>query len=383
MIYRLFPALLLAVLLCPLTAMADQLNLRDGSVISGKITGLYDGVLGVETSFAGALEIGADKIAGMRTDMPMIVETANGDRIAGTLSYDDKAGQRVFSKTLGAVTLAPADIKAIRQRNGAAGPEIVALRKEREEQQKAVAAMQEKHAAEIAEAAAKAVAAEEKADKVWSGRARFGFAGSDGNTNEVKLDGKVVAERKTDFDRLKLSLQGRYEKTEGEETKNETKGDARLERDINDRLFAFGEISLEQDKFEDVDLRTNLTGGLGYFLIKKDNQELKPRLGLGYEVTAYGSAPTTKEVVLSAGYDYRVDMFEKLRFTHALTYLPSVDDIAADYRIDSEAELSYPIDDGRLWNVELGLRNQYDSMPASDVKKLDTYYSLGLARKFE
>ena len=380
--YRFVAAFLFAAMLRPFTAVADQVSINDGSILTGEVTGLYEGVLGIETSFAGVLEFPADQVAGIRTDMPMIIETKNGERISGTMAYDAQSGQRIFSKTFGTVEISMTDLDAIWQRNGA-GPELVALRKTQEEQKKAMAEMQEKHEAELAELKVKEETAEEKADKVWSGRVKFGFAGSDGNTEETKLDGKVVAERKTDFDRLKLSLQGRYEKTDGEETKNETKGEARLERDINDRLFAFGAIGLEQDKFEDVDLRTDLTGGLGYFLIKKDSHELKPRLGVGYEVTAYGSAPTTKEVVLSAGYDYRIDMFEKLRFTHSLTYLPVFDDIAEDYRIDSDAELAYPIDDGKLWSVELGLRNQYDSMPAADVKKLDTYYSLGLARKFE
>lgn len=382
MAFRFVSAFLFLAMLCPFAAAADQVNMHDGSIVSGKVTGLYNGVLGVETSFAGVLEVSANKIAGIRTDMPMIIETDNGERIIGTMVYDAQSGQRIFSKSLGAVDVNAADIRAIWQRDGA-GPELVALREEREARQREVAAMQERHEAERAELEEKAVAAEEKADEVWSGRVKFGFAGADGNTDEVKLDGKAVAERKTDFDRLKLSLQGRYEKTEGEETKNETMGQARLERDINDRLFAFGALALEHDKFEDVDLRTNVTGGLGYFLIKKDTHELKPRLGVGYEVTAYGSDPTTKEVVLSAGYDYRVDMFEKLRFTHALTYLPVFDDIAEDYRIDSDAEIAYPIDGGELWNVELGLRNQYDAMPAAGVKKLDSYYSLGLARKFE
>ncbi len=362
-----------------LPAAADQLYMYDGSVVSGEVTGLYDDVLSIETSFAGRLDVDKTAVKGIKTDLPMITETNGGERIAGMLAYDETNGQRIYSKNLGAIAVSNAQIHTIWQRDGAA-PEVIVLREQQAQQQNMVAKVEGEPAADVAEIQETAAV---EADDVWSGSIKFGFAGADGNTKETNFDGKAVANRETEFDRLKLSLQGRFERDDGEETKNEIIGAAKLEHDITDRLFAFTSLNMEHDKFEDIDLRSNLTGGLGYFLIKEDHHELKPRLGVGYEVTAYGNAPTEKEVVLSAGYDYRVDMMETLQFTHSLTYLPTLDSIADDYRIDSDVALAYPIDADKSWNVELGLRNQYDSMPSGDIEKLDTYYSLGLSRKFE
>jgi putative salt-induced outer membrane protein YdiY len=378
MLKRIILVTLLTVSIAP-QALADQVYLKDRSVVSGEITGAYQDVLSIKTGFAGTLEINMSAIKGIQSDMPLITQLQSGDRIAGTLAYDQSEGQRIYSKNLGAMTVDVEAFSAMWQRNGVT-PEIAALQEEKAKQVQEIEAMEQAHTEEVQTLKAEA---ESKAEDVWSGSLKFGFAGSDGNTEEMKFDGKAVAKRETDFDRLKLSLQGRFESDDGEETKNEIIGEAKLERDITERLFAFTSLTMEHDKFEEIDLRSNLTGGLGYFLIKEENHELKPRLGVGYEVTAYENDPTEKDIVLSAGYDYRIDMMDKVQFTHSFTYLPAFEDIADDYRLDSDAALLYPLDDDKSWNVELGLRNQYDSMPAADVKELDTYYSLGLSRKFE
>lgn len=361
------------------SAKADRLYMKDGSLITGNIIALHQGTLSIVTEFAGDLDITQSAIKGIQTDTPMITQIKSGDRIAGALMFGDDAGQRVMSRQIGPVAVNVADIAAMWEREGLS-PEVMVLREEKEEQAAKIKEIEKAHAEDVAALREKA---ESKAEDVWSGSVKFDFSGASGNTDETNLGGKAAAKRETEFDRLFLSLQGRFENDDGAETRNEITGMGKLERDITDRLFAFGSLELERDKFEEIDLRTNLTGGLGYFIIKEDRQELKPRLGVGYEVTAYENDPTEKDVVFSAGYDYRVDMLDKLRFAHSFTYLPAVENLADDYRLDSDASLAYPINEAKTWNVELGLQHQYDAMPAGDVKKLDTYYSLGLSRKFE
>lgn len=361
------------------SAKADRLYMKDGSLITGNIIALHQGTLSIVTEFAGDLDITQSAIKGIQTDTPMITQIKSGDRIAGALMFGDDAGQRVMSRQIGPVAVNVADIAAMWEREGLS-PEVMVLREEKEEQAAKIKEIEKAHAEDVAALREKA---ESKAEDVWSGSVKFDFSGASGNTDETNLGGKAAAKRETEFDRLFLSLQGRFENDDGAETRNEITGMGKLERDITDRLFAFGSLELERDKFEEIDLRTNLTGGLGYFIIKEDTQELKPRLGVGYEVTAYENDPTEKDVVFSAGYDYRVDMLDKLRFAHSFTYLPAVENLADDYRLDSDASLAYPINEAKTWNVELGLQHQYDAMPAGDVKKLDTYYSLGLSRKFE
>ena len=362
------PLIFLTVLALPGAAMADKIHLEDGSIISGDITIMEETRLVIETAFAGALEISPSAIKGIETDRAKVTQMQSGDRVIGRLIYDDHTGQQISSNLLGPVAVNTADI------NGLWNPGQPSPVKARMEEMAAA------HAEEIADLQDKA---ENTAKEVWSGRVNVGFSGSHGNNKEMNFTGKAMAKRETEFDRMKFSIQGHFENTEGEETKNEIKGEARVENDLSDHLFVFTNLGLERDKFEELDLRADLTAGLGYFIIKEDHHELKPRFGIGYEISAYENAPNEEELIFTTGYDYRIDMHVKMRFTHSFTYLPAIEDPGANYRLDSDAALAYPINDDDAWNLELGLRHQYDSMPTDSVDKLGTYYSLGIVREFD
>ena len=170
---------------------------------------------------------------------------------------------------------------------------------------------------------------------------------------------------------------------EGDETENEIIGTAKLERDFSERTFAFASLKLERDKFEDLDLRSNLTAGLGYFVIKEPGHEFKPRLGVGYEVSAFSSSSNEENFVISAGWDYKKDLIDDLTFTHVFSYLPSLEEPTDEYRLESEAIVSYPFAGGTGWNLDFSIRHQYDNSPSGNVDRLDTYYSLGLTREFK
>jgi Protein of unknown function, DUF481 len=57
---------------------ADEIELRDGSRINGTVTGTRDGVITVETSFAGTLNIQQDQVAAMRTSEPVVMKLEGG-----------------------------------------------------------------------------------------------------------------------------------------------------------------------------------------------------------------------------------------------------------------------------------------------------------------
>lgn len=334
-------ALLLATTATP--SWADTVHLKNGSRLEGTIVEMTADELVLDTDFAGRINI-------------------NQDTITGLESIKDWSGRQ-------------AEIKRLKiQREQAA---VIAAQQEQLRQQAA------KHEAELAAVQEQAAVQAQEDENVWSGSIKATFSGSDGNTDKMDFGGKAAAKRETEFDRLYLSVEGHFENDDGVETENEITANAKLERDINDRLYAYGETQFERDKPEEVDLRSNITGGLGYYVIKEEGHEFKPHIGAGYEVTAYTNDPTEKEIIWSAGYDYRVDMFDKLRFTHEFDYLPTFDAPTDDYRLESDAILAYPLNDEKNWNIELGLQHEYDSKPAADVKKLDTYYSVGISRSFD
>ena len=55
----------------------DEIVLKSGSRIIGTVTGSRDGVVTIETDFAGSLDISLDKIASARTSGPVVIQLAD------------------------------------------------------------------------------------------------------------------------------------------------------------------------------------------------------------------------------------------------------------------------------------------------------------------
>lgn len=353
--------------LMPAVAAADTLELKDGSRLVGTLVRMEADKLVFKTGFSGDLEIQRSNVASVSTDKPVSVDLKDGSRLIGTLRGGVGGAQYINTKLVGQVRVDPAQLTAAWE-PGDKAPEQIALE-----------AAEAKHQKQVETLQLKALSG----DEAWTGKFELGLSGSEGNTKAQKFDAKIAAHRKSEFDRLDLSLQGRSASDEEGQTESEVIAKAKLERDFSDRWFAFGASSFERDKFEDIDLRTSLTTGVGYFAIKKPTQEWKPRAGLGYLYEAYKSSPDEGSFVLDLGFDYWVNAGGQLKFSHTLNYLPSLEDPGADYRLESEAAVAYPLSKDKAWNIIFSLRHEFDALPAPDVDKLDTYYKVGLGYDFD
>ncbi len=365
-----FPSLLsvvLAALLCPSLAQADSLSLHDGSSLQGEVVRMDAEVVVFRTAFAGELRIERKNIAGLTTDSKVITALEDGSRLVGKLRYDEQRGQALDTELVGSVAVPANHIASVWQPT-APSPEMLAMEQARvvheQEVQKLKSLQKEPH-------------------ELWSGELQFGLSGSSGNTDKEAHNGKMVARRTTDFDRLELSLEGRTASDQGAQTEAEVLAVGSLERDFTDRWFTFGQASFERDRFEDVDLRTTLSSGVGYFLIKEPDHQWKPRIGLGYQFEAVKTGPNEGEFVLTLGYDYWIRAFGKTRFGHKFNYLPTFSAPGTDYRIESEFSVRHPLSDDQRWDIGFSLRHNYDALPNLGVKALDTHYKLNLGYSFE
>lgn len=353
-----------AVLWCILAgaAAADEVTLADGSRLVGTVEALENGVLRFATGFAGVLEIPAGQITGIETAAPLPVRLANGASLSVRLAPSPDGGLTLIHEDAGAAEIAMGDLAAI---GPSANPVVPALTTE-------------------AAAATPAPGSDpEAADSNWSGRLALGLNGAQGNTNRLGFQGRANALRETDISRLDLSLAGRLTREDGDATENEVLAGIRYEQDFTPRWFAFGDLDLERDPFEDLDLRSILTTGAGYFVIKGETQKWALEAGVGYTREAFQSGGVTNNATLSLASDYSVDINNWLGFRHELTVFPEFDRPFADFRVDSRTALDIPLGDESAWQVALSLRNQYDANPAPGVEELDTTYSISLGYTFE
>ena len=71
--------------------VADTVETRDGARLVGKITGITDKKITLDTTYAGALEINRAEVVGFSTDEPIYVRLENGITISGKISHTGRS----------------------------------------------------------------------------------------------------------------------------------------------------------------------------------------------------------------------------------------------------------------------------------------------------
>ena len=327
----------------------DVVRLKDGSRLIGQIQGLTKGKLTLKTGYAGVLVLEMAKVEGLSAERTWNIRIKDSDRILGSLRFDAEKGQEIQRRKAGPRGVGIEQLDAI-WALGEDSPETIAVKKKLEAER-----------------------------PKWTFRAEAGVTGETGNSERVSSNARVEIKRTTPTDRLLLYFQGRYSKENGEESEKEFIGGGKLEVDATKSLFVWGRAEFEHDPFEDIDLRSTATGGLGYFAIREKDHELKFRGGVGFRHESFRSGRDSDgRVVGEAAVDYMKEILEWLRFTHHTTYTPSFEEVR-DYRISMENAAEIPLTKDEDWKFKIGVRNDYTAVPSPDVdRRLETKYFANL-----
>jgi len=365
---RLLSAVLGACLASP--AGADTLHLQDGSRLHGTILELAEAVISFQTAYAGTIEVQQASLAGLDSEEAVTLRLENGTRLTGRLTYSGDGERQLLLGDDGRETeLDPANLASLRP----LGAEALAAASKPESPPREGGG----------ESAPPAQAPENGASSgPWTASGQLGLSGASGNTDRLAINGEITGERTTQDARLSLALTSRFAREDGQESEDEIIARSRFERDFSKRWFGFSSLVLERDEFEDLDLRSVLTLGTGVFLIEREDQALKARLGLAYQREDFMASPTEEETILSAGYAYEIALNGWLSFSHDLSVLPTLSDPASDFRFESDAAFDIPVSENKAWNVSIGVRNHFDNRPPAGNESLDTFYTVSLGYNF-
>lgn len=344
-------------------AFADTAYLVDGSRLNGEVISLSADELRVKTSFSDALVIPRDQVAGLASDDPLPVEYESGETARAQFAYSpDEEVQTIMH---------PDSDDAGAQARPLSAIAVVAPR--------LVAAQQEDDAPELPLADN---LPPENGD-YWSGRFEFALNGKSGNSDTSSLLTEVSAERDTGDTRLSMSASVDREEEDDRQTVEEYLGEARLERDINRRVFWFAQQQLEKDEFEDIDLRSRTLVGPGLFVFRRDRLTFKLRAGVGYQHEKYTDGGKSGELIASGGWDYAQLVGEWLKVTHEFTAYPEIaNDPGRNFVLESSLGVEVPIANSDAWRLRGALNHDYNNNPESDVEQLDTSYQIGIVRDF-
>jgi len=334
---------LLTALCCASTALADRVELTDGSVINGKIISADGGKLKVDTAFAGAIEIAQSSVKSFSTDEAVHVGLAAGSEVLGKVVAAD-AGIKVEAAD-GQMSTGTAQVVAV-WRPGADSPAVRAAK-----------------------------AAAEKAQRKWAYEASVAVTGRTGPSEKFNAALGFKATLASDQDKLIFALAAEQAKDNGVKTADRQFGGVDYSSFFSADNGWYARTSLEKDEIKDIDLRSLSAFGFGRKLIRKAHQDLELRLGASYLYETYVSGGEFEspglDVTILHSYQFRI-----AKLNSVLTYTPAFEDFA-NYRVNHESSLELPLT-ASLWKLKIGLNNQYQSKPPGSVDKLDTTYFTSL-----
>lgn len=215
----------------------------------------------------------------------------------------------------------------------------------------------------------------------WSAVASLGITSKSGNSRDRGFSATIEFERKTEKDRLDISLGAIRQESSTDGNSYETivsryNARARGEVFASGDFFAFVQTRFERDTFQDLAMRSSNNIGIGFRPISTGGTDLRLSGSGGFQVESFLTTGTdnTLDAIAVIGADLQQELgVATLRWKTELTTLPAS---FSDYRLRSDASLTISVIKG------LGFRivaiTEYDNTPQPGIQKTDTFLSTTL-----
>jgi hypothetical protein len=191
------------------------------------------------------------------------------------------------------------------------------------------------------------------------------------NSSSVGLQGKY---RRPTYE-LSAGATSLFSRQDGSEPTSRQTADARYDRFLSPKQFAFGLAGFERNDRQQLNLRSRLGGGYGYKVTNTKDTELSLLGGFTFINEQFREDPdappnggtSSGEVV--AGIDYRTVVLKGIGITTKLSFLPNLVQTGR-YRIEYDSTARIPLMGGFTWS--LSLFDRFDSKPPrTDVQRND------------
>jgi putative salt-induced outer membrane protein YdiY len=321
--------------------------LKDGSIIHGDIVDMADGTLKVEAAF-GAKEpflIKWGEVVNMATSQPVVLVLGDGVRLTGIVEKGDSGQLRLTAKPL-------------------AEPVLIEL------------------------ATVTAINPPHKVPVKFKINLNFGSKFSSGNTDDAQvnfLSGFVARS-----ERLRVILDARYFYAEEDSrvTDRNAFGTIDLNYFMTQRLYWFLAVLMQQDTFDDLNLRTAVTTGPGYQFIEHGDfaspyftmMTLQGDLGAGFLNEDRKVDSDDSHGVYRWSLRWEWEPIKKLTVFHQHQGFPEVGDLSNWY-INTLQGIRFDVWEGITISGQV--QYNYDNEPAAGSSKGDTTVFLALGYNYE
>jgi putative salt-induced outer membrane protein len=215
----------------------------------------------------------------------------------------------------------------------------------------------------------------------WTGSAGLGFTMNRGNTSTTNLNVTFDA-RSDDKKKDVWKFKGVYlrDKTDGSVSADRLLFDARYERTLSPRLYAFAGLGFLEDQFKHIDYLWAPGAGIGYKLVKTDTTTLTADAGLGAKIEKNPDSDATTDTGVLMNDKFEHKLTKDATLTQGFTALWKASDFGdAVYTFTAGVGAALV----KKVSVKVELLDAYISRPPStDVKKNDVGLITSFAYKF-
>lgn len=336
------------VLLLSASVFADQIVLKSGDRLTGKVLKQDDEKIVLQTNFAGIITISKTTV-----EKVSIEETIAKENFVDKNENENAENKATVVKTSVETGGSEADNEIQPAKN-----EIQLTKKD-----------------ESADASAAANAKPAKQSRFgfisgWDGSANVGFNLTAGNSRTATFMTGIRAEKTSEKHKWTTYLNSLWNRNRvlgvNLTTSNAVWGGIRYDRNITKKVFAYGSFDFERDIPQLLNFRSVLGGGLGYHLIKNDRTELDVFSGVVWNRSWY-TGPNTSNAEAVVGNTLKHKFNERLKLQQGFMFYPSITDGSA-YRFIWDSTLT--ADMTKRFGVFITLGDRFNSAPVFGAQKM-------------
>lgn len=334
-------------LLCAVTAFADQIVLRNGDRITGSIVKKDGAVLTIKSDLFGVISTPWEKVESIDSAAPVYVTSREGTIVEGPLTVS--AGVAAIVAPGGRRDIAVADVAAIRN----------------PDEQRTFERLESPDWGHL-----------------WAGNGTIGWAGSLGNARTLTFTTGLTATRATKND--KTSVYFNSIKATGpangviQATAQAVRGGIAYNSNVSSRIFLNTFNDYEYDRFQNLDLRFVAGAGSGLHAVATPRTRLDILVGGDYNRSAFTTfVRNSAEAYYGDDYQFKwngsTTVFQTSRVFHDLTR-------PGQFRVNFDTGASVKIMKWLNWN--LSVSDRYLNTPAPGRKSNDILYTTGFGISF-
>jgi putative salt-induced outer membrane protein YdiY len=337
-------------LICVLlpAAWADQVVLKNGDRVTGSIIKKDDKNLTIRTDQFGVIVTSWDQVVSIIAEKPLTIILKDGRTLQGTLTTTDGKVDVKTSQTR--VSVAPADMATMRNAD----------------EQRAYERLLHPGWGQL-----------------WTGTGTVGFAGTAGNSKTLTFTTGLNTSRVTSHDKTSLYFSAikasALVKGVNSDTAQAVRGGISYGHNVNARFFFNAFNDYEYDRFQNLDLRFVIGGGLGIQALKSKRAKLDMLAGAAYNRSSYSTPLTQNSAEFYWGDEYNLKLSSATTLTQSYRMFNNLTK-TGEYRINFDLGLGTKIAKWLTWNVSVS--DRYLSNPAPGRKTNDFLYTTGLGITF-